>query len=437
MLTRKPQTSLFKAVHKSRIDKTTEYYKDERNIKELAVYVALLEACDSRLLYPLLGDPMREEATQSKLSMLHDRETSLIGACLAEILRLLRTWATNDPHRRPWCILNVLAADPAEPAFAKWARGEILRLGSAIFRRFEVHHAGYLFRLHTLVSDKYNAEEKAQVAQTLLAEDRKTLDTYSRELRRLFTTVEGLLSDECRTVLTRDFDAQAYGTDCVERLNAQLVASTPRRSPGKNFASNSREAFLKQLGVVLRSHGGQHPLASGVVLSQKVTTERLLTMPLLPHALGDASSLHGTGPVSASGAQLGGQQLDIVAVDSAGSSAVAPLPADFGEGTYITRENPALLVKASKHRQASGANAAEVQKVGLSPYMLEKNKFMKGDKDAKGSRLTNADRAQAAEDFRRHWAQLREHGVFKEAYELWRQKSSREETVEPACYRSM
>lgn len=61
--------------------KTGEYYKNDRNIYELAVYTALLDATDSKLLYPLMGDPIREASAPAKLDLLHDKDVSLIGAC--------------------------------------------------------------------------------------------------------------------------------------------------------------------------------------------------------------------------------------------------------------------------------------------------------------------------------------------------------------------
>lgn len=44
--------AFIKAMHQSRIEKTAAYYNQEGTFHQLAVYTTLLEACDSRLLYP-------------------------------------------------------------------------------------------------------------------------------------------------------------------------------------------------------------------------------------------------------------------------------------------------------------------------------------------------------------------------------------------------
>lgn len=235
-----------KVLHQSRIGKASAYYRTETNFHELAVYAVLVEACDARLLYPLMGDPVQDPSRQSKLEKLHDRESSLIGACQQEYVHLAESWARGGPHRRPWCILETLNVPLEEPNFLMWSRGQLMRLASSVFRRYEVKHSGYPFALWPLVSPKHSEEERRLVAKQLLQEPRQNLDTYSSGIRLLFPIEEALLSNQCHMVLSKDFAAQGYGTDVIERANAELTAATPKSAPGRSFANAAREALLRQ-----------------------------------------------------------------------------------------------------------------------------------------------------------------------------------------------
>lgn len=76
-------------------------------------------------------------------------------------------------------MLGILRVPLMEPQFACWARAQILRLSSALFRRYEVQHSGYPFCLYPLISDKHTLGEKMETANRLLKEPRENLDTYS------------------------------------------------------------------------------------------------------------------------------------------------------------------------------------------------------------------------------------------------------------------
>ena len=88
----------FKNVLKVRAKRTKEYYDSKRNFWELGVFVCILQVADSRLLYPLLGDPIRSDPkAPSKLDQLLDPDESLVGLCFQELLHLacdLEGWVT-------------------------------------------------------------------------------------------------------------------------------------------------------------------------------------------------------------------------------------------------------------------------------------------------------------------------------------------------------
>lgn len=432
--------AFFKAANASRVDKTTEYYVNPRNVQELAVYVVLLEECDSRLLYPLMGDPVREPSVESKLHSLLNRDTSLIGSSLQALARLAQLWATDDPRRRPWCILAVLKIDAWDKEFARWARGQLLRLASAIFRRFEVQYSGYPFCLFALISDAHSEAEKTDAAGRLLEAGRNTLDAYSHGLRTLFPAVDRLLSDACRATVNKDFSSQAYGTDCVERMNAEIVASRPRRSPGKNFSNSAREALLKQLAVAHKQHGGLHPLGSGV-LAQSAPKETVQVMPLLPQEASCLPALQDGAASGAASSSASSHEVSSVAAASSGSAssalAIPGMAIIFPSSPTVTRTNPALLISPAEPQTTAMTVKASAQ-VGLSPYMLEKNKFMRAARIAMGGKLTEGERQEASASFRKMWKEPTEgDSAFKEAYDAWRHTPKEGKKTEVVTYKQM
>lgn len=243
-----------------------------------------------------------------------------------------------------------------------------MRLGAAVFRRYEVQHSGYPYRLFPLVHDKYSREEKAKVAERLLREERSALDTYSRGVRMCFPSVERLLSAECHAVLVADFASQGYSTDCVERANAELVACTPKRAPGRNFANAAREAVLRQLTIVHRAHGGGHPLGRGV-LAAISDMERTQSLPLLqesflgetspdlqPLRLMDADAESQAPPMAAVGADI---------VPGSAQDLVGPFSL---QPAWAERPNPAKLeAQRGASNRAPPKEKPPAAKRGLSP----------------------------------------------------------------------
>lgn len=114
----------------------------------------------------------------------------------------------------------------------------------------------YPWCFHPLIAEDYSPTESALVAQQLPQEGEANLDTYSRGLRMWFAPQSKLLSHECRTA---DFAAQGYGADCVERANAELIASMARRALGRHMAPASQEAVLKQLTAVTERMAARTP----------------------------------------------------------------------------------------------------------------------------------------------------------------------------------
>ena len=229
-------------VNKVRRARAAEYFAEEANMRELAVLTVVTEATDSLLLYPMFGDPGRAADTgNSKMDMLLDKEQSLVGKCMQKLLDLLDSWQVGGSSREPWALLGALGAPTMDEAFARWSRSQVLRMCSALYRRFEVRLSAWPYRLYALANDSFTEDEKIATARSLLQEDVVMLDVYSRGIRAMFPSVEQLLSRPCGTVLSTDFKVHPFGTDSVERLNAELARGHPSRGPARNFSHMARE----------------------------------------------------------------------------------------------------------------------------------------------------------------------------------------------------
>lgn len=271
-------------VNATRRSRTAQYYLDEKNMHELAVLTALMEATDNTLMYPLFGDPTPADMqTPSKLDRILDQRTSLLGHCMEKLVHLLKSWTAGGATRKPWALLDALGAPVQDEAFMRWSRSQILRLCSSIYRRYEVRFASWPYRLHALASEGYDRPERVSIANELLQEDDSMLDVYSRGIKALFPGVGELLSHKCRSTLAADFKAHTFATDSVERLNAELARGHSTRGPARSFVHMARESVLRQVAVSHRCRGGCSPLGAEA-LTKQAQKESVECQPLLPIA---------------------------------------------------------------------------------------------------------------------------------------------------------
>lgn len=418
-------------VNRTRRKKTSDYYSNDGNMHCLAVLTILAEVADSTLLYPMLGDPVpHDEAAPSKMDLLLNKDQGLIAKCLSDLLSLLDGWLEGGPLRVPWSLLDALKAPVRSEEFMRWARSQVLRLNSALFRRYEVRFSCWPYRLYGLQSPGFGDDEQVSVCQDLLAASREMLDVYSLGIRMRFPTVEALRSYECITTLKNDFRTHAYATDFVERLNAELARGHPTRAPARSMAHASRESVLRQAAVEHRKRGGADPLRPAG-LRQEPPFETLRCSPLLPIKAGDTDGQHQT---PSGGAPLVGNMDALVELagdnhPGADHMSIANLSDIFEGDSLVTRENPAALVPQQK---AQGTNETKLKR-GLSPYMLERNRHLAATKLAKGSTLTADEVTRACAEFRELWQRAPGQDIYKEAYQHWRADAARVSDPQPVA----
>ncbi|CAK0876512.1 unnamed protein product, partial [Prorocentrum cordatum] len=178
-------------LNRVRRKKVKEYYESDRVMNELVIYTSVLEATDSNLLYPVLGDAMRDaEGDKSKMDVLLDKDSSRIGAFSENMLRLIDNWNSGDPTRGHWVLLDILGAPLTNQEFAKWSRGQALKMNSIMSRRYEVRFATWPYKLYALSHGRSTEEEKNAIAREALAVNNYMVDCYTIGIRRLWPTPE-------------------------------------------------------------------------------------------------------------------------------------------------------------------------------------------------------------------------------------------------------
>lgn len=277
----------------------------------------------------------------------------------------------------------------------KFTRSQILRINASVFRRFEVKYSSWPFATYPLTKGVGEpCAEKTAIAQRLLDTPADELDTYSAGTRRLFPTVEALLSGACRATLCADFASHAYTTDVIEQLHTEITHNITHRAPATAFANISRQSVVKQATVHHVRRGGDHP----------VVPKALVGAPKI-------EAVRGPAPLLAAGRQEGVALADCAAAaKNIGSTTSSPgglttSSAGGREGRIvasgqgdtarrtsqmITFARPCLGTVVATPIAPSTTEAGRKRK-GLSPFMLERNKHMAAARRAKGSSLTEAE----------------------------------------------
>lgn len=232
-----------------RAQRVRAYLEQSDNISRLALLTVVLLVID-QLLYALMGGAERSQPAAKLVACLH-RDTSVIGRVLSELASLLDDWLGEDPCRKPLCILEMLGCPIRDAEFANWCRGQILRAAAALSRRYERKYGSWPFRLVRLIDDtQWSGDERAEVAKEVLGSRRCCLDTLTEGVRRRFCTEADLLSSTARESLLFAFQGRRMTTDMSERQSAEMTASKPQRSPGRDFEHFRRHSVVKQCRVV-------------------------------------------------------------------------------------------------------------------------------------------------------------------------------------------
>ena len=139
----------------------------------------------------------------------------------------LRGWR-GGALRRPWLLLDLARAPLTGQKFVKWSRGQILRLASALHRRYEEKFSNAPYVLHRLGDSKWSQASQQAVVDNICGMSDCCMDVFTRLLRNRFGS--SLLSPECIATIRASLDALKLATDLSERQNSEVNATKPVRS---------------------------------------------------------------------------------------------------------------------------------------------------------------------------------------------------------------
>lgn len=162
----------------------------------------------------------------------------------------------TNPDHATWGLVHLLGADTASQPFRKLALGAVLRMHSAIYRRYSLKYSLWPFCLFRLVGSEWTEAERGLVADELLAAQDCCLDTFARGFRQPFRAKESILSQGAAACLQVAMDSMRVVTDFSERSHAQCKCAARSATSPRAFSHTSNEVLLKQLMVVHKKNGG-------------------------------------------------------------------------------------------------------------------------------------------------------------------------------------
>ena len=358
----------FKRVKSIRQKATSEYYSTESNFHELAALVFALDVADRNLLYPTFGEMLEADPDKgSKMDKMLNRDSTVIGNCFEELLGLLKNWLGGN-RRKPWCILDVLRAPIGQEGYKRFVRNQVLRLASALYRRYEQRMSVWQFLLYRCTADSgWSSDETRAVLVELLNADRSWLDVYSYGIRLRFKTFAELQSHECTSILTADFRAHPWAIDTVERLNSTLTRLTTSRGAHRGHVGASREHVLRQALNVHIGSGGSNPVGPVGGFGRPLK-ETLICTPFVPVACSDVGVDPRDPTTTAKASQPNPMDTDRSSVQVGVSTLAIPSEPFPTNVTELVRCNPPVVPESKAKGKTKGKRS------GLSAKMLESNK---------------------------------------------------------------
>lgn len=448
----------FTKMNASRESKTVKYHRDDWLQNTLVVLCMLVMMFDKFLLYPFLGDATTD---RSQLEELLDPSTSKVGQCSQAFLDMLREWRNENKRRRPWGLLDALRVPLREQRYMRFVRGNVLRLSTASFRRYELKFSDLLYKMWLVVMGYLEEGEQVAVCERVLQTPQEEIDVYLRGFRNLYSSVELLLSKEARETYKTDMKHHWVSTDVIERLNSSILRSHPPGAPARSFIYAARESVICQANALHKTRGGAAPLDHQMKIvpgqQERVTVNPMLVEPQIMDA-GDAQD--GAGELGPSAplpqpapapAPLPQPAPDVGEIPSANSNpdiriGSAGVESNWKGATFVRQPSLSSHIEAIRPQETYRTDTIKVdnapqdlrKKVGLSPKLLEFNSFLKTLKEAKGSKLNDEEIVRAREDFEEQWNALHDHSVYEALYEEWRSTPTvAAETVNKKPYKTM
>lgn len=435
-------------IDNTRLMRLCEFFRDRKKQDDMIVMAALVDLYDSKLLYPILGDPLRDASqVSSKLPLLIDYEKGLVAEFQQSLRSCLIMWRQGDPARVPWGLASALGAPLQDQGYMRRSRSKMARLGSAAFRMFEVKYSSVSYTIYFSACDYDLMPETVldEIIRAFLEAPDIELEIWARGFRRMFPTRLALMSRRARLMLRADFQSRSISTDAVERLNSIMNQGFPPGAPGRNFVYHAREVVLQQIDIAHRARGGEPPLRPRKCF-ETGQQETDCVNPLLVAPLRDRGGAEESGGDANRGDLAVGEGAALVEAGARGGQIVAV--GDGGLDQYIdsttvsgqwqhaeckvapSMQTSLVAVRPVETFVGSGPEERDEPpkaRRGLSPFLLERNTFMEALRTAHAAPISETQIVNAHERFKQQWNAMPDHKVYEDLYQLWRNGGSKDD----------
>jgi hypothetical protein len=202
-----------------------------------------------------------------------------------------------------------------------------------------------------------------------------------------------------------------------------------KRSPGFSFAAASRAFVISQTGIAHQQRGGSYPLKLAVEANgARRTREKATALPMLCPAATSGAGADGDDAAVAVSVRLALPAAEAQTRTSSRSDVVEAQILPWSQHLVETQDIPFGAIVELERLDPNlfecdvEADTAINPKVGLSPMMLERNKFTQELRRSKGATLTDDEMKAGYVAFGKRWEKNQDQIAFKEAYELWQSR---------------
>jgi hypothetical protein len=237
----------------SRVMKVSKYFQDSDVRWKLgALLIAGAEV--ERLHWVVMGCT-RRKLPKANLSDLFDPFRGAVPNTLVQLRLLMDRWHLGEGS--PWRLLLYLgrqAVDDEETS--RFCRALLLQVAAGFFRRLDLRHAAWPYKLVWLLSEKASEEERRSVAKQLVTANDCCLDVFSLKFRTLFPDEEAILGSKARSVLLMFERELKFTTAPVECEHASTRDDAQSRTGAGNLASATHRSVCRHLHRAHMQRGG-------------------------------------------------------------------------------------------------------------------------------------------------------------------------------------
>ena len=207
-----------------------------------------------RLHWAILGSA-KNKFRKATLTDLVDGRDGLIPKSMCHFKQLMDEWHARPEG--PWHLLTLLGCgDMDDEGVAKWSRGLLLSAAVGVFRRMDLRHAAWPYKLQTLLSSNATISERERVVADLMGASPCCLDPFTLKFRRMFPDEMSMLGANAASVLYIFERELKFTTAPVECEHAATKSELSSRTSGVSQSVASSMAVCRHLHRAHVQRGG-------------------------------------------------------------------------------------------------------------------------------------------------------------------------------------